>query len=361
MIPRLSDANLVTPADIVPSRADVEVIGVFNPGVIYSDDEIVILARIAERPLEKRSGFTDLPRWTTAGNYVVDWVADADLQPIDPRVVKTKLDNCLRLTSVSHLRLLRRKQGSTGEWSQSIAFLPESPSEAFGVEDPRITKIDQTYWITYVAVSPAGVATALASSDDMLTFNRHGIIFPPENKDVVLFSERINGLYYALHRPNPSSRFSPPQIWLAESHDLIHWGGHRPLIASRHAWEGDRIGAGPPPILIDEGWLLIYHGCSRHTTGSPNMQVGMYSAGVVLLDRDDPSRVLARSPAPIMTPTQNYETTGFVPNVVFPTALIHSAPASDSDTIDVYYGAADTSIAFAQFSKQTLLNSLQWH
>ena len=358
MISRLSEAILLSPSDVVPSRDEFEVIGVFNPGVIYTDDEVLILARVAERPKEVRCGFTGLPHWTSGGDCIVDWLPDDELRVIDPRVIELKADDCLRLTSVSHLRVFRRKHGSSDVWTQGSLFLPNCPTEEFGVEDPRITKIDGTYWITYAAASRAGVATALASSGDMKTFKRHGLIFPPENKDVVLFPERINGVFHALHRPNPSSHFSPPQIWLAQSHDLIHWGGHVPLFTGRHPWEGDRIGAGTPPLLTDEGWLLLYHGSSRCSSDAPEGEVGVYSAGLVLLDRDDPSRVLARSSEPMMIPTNTYETTGFVPNVVFPTALIHSRASKAGENLDVYYGAADTSIAFAQFSKQALLDSL---
>ncbi|TWU31388.1 glycoside hydrolase family 130 protein [Novipirellula artificiosorum] len=353
---QLTKKRLLSPADIKPTNDVFEVIGVFNPGVIYIDDDVLMLARIAERPLEDRRGFTGLPRWTSGGDSTVDWVANAELQSIDSRVVKTKVDGCLRLTSVSYLQVFRRKRGSADPWSLGSRFLPNSPLESFGIEDARITQIDQTYWITYVAVSPTGVATVLASSDDMLTLERHGIIFPPENKDVVLFPSKINGQYYALHRPNPSSRFSPPQIWLARSDDLIHWGDHAPLVAGCHCWEGDRIGAGTPPILIDEGWLLAYHGCSRPASETAAGQVGVYSAGLLLLDRDDPSRVLTRSSAPLLFPTTSYETTGFVPDVVFPTAMIDAG-----ESIDLYYGAADTSIAFVTMKKQALLDSLHWN
>ncbi len=364
MIPRLSEKRLISPADVQPSRDDFEVIGVFNPGVIYIDDEVVMLARVAERPLEKRRGFTCLPRWTSGGDCIVDWLPDDKLRGIDPRVIALREDGFLRLTSLSHLRVFRKQRASTGQeseqWSQGSLIMPNSLSEEFGIEDPRITVIDQTYWITYVAVSRAGVATSLASSGDMQTFTRHGLIFPPENKDVVLFPQQINGSYFALHRPNPNSHFSPPQIWLAQSRDLMHWGGHAPLLAGCHPWEGERIGAGAPPILIDEGWLLVYHGCGRCAIDAPEGQVGVYSAGLVLLDRDDPTRVLARSSAPMMIPATTYESTGFVPDVVFPTAMMHSAANGAGDSIDVYYGAADTSIAFAQFSKQALLNSMHW-
>ena len=236
-------------------------------------------------------------------------------------LVLSSLENSgdLRLTSVSHFQVFRQSTLGSEAWEFVDVLLPEGSWEEYGIEDPRITKIDDTYWITYVAVSRSGAATALMSSTDLVTFQRHGIIFASENKDVVLFPDRIAGDYVALHRPNPSSHFSPPQIWLARSPDLIHWGRHEPILGGVQPWEGDRVGSGTPPILIDEGWLTLYHGsASSNIAGT----VGRYAAGALLLDRDDPSRVLARSSEPIMLPTTDYETNGFVPNVVFPTAML---------------------------------------
>tara|TARA_R110002049_G_scaffold4601_5_gene32283 strand:+ start:401967 stop:403052 length:1086 start_codon:yes stop_codon:yes gene_type:complete len=360
MIHPLAQAKLLCPEDVAPSRDDFEVIGVFNPGVVRIDDEVWMLARVAERPLETRQGLTGITQWTPGGESVVEWIPSDKIRRIDPRVVSIKADDSLRLTSISHLRVFRRNHASMDEWSQGACFLPNSQLEEFGVEDARVTRIGKTYWVTYVAVSRTGAATALASSDDLKTFQRHGLIFAPENKDVVLFPQQINGLYYALHRPNPNSRFDSPQVWLATSPDLIHWGCYSPLFAGRQSWEADRIGAGGPPILIDEGWLVIYHGCSRVGSGAARGAVGAYSAGLVLLGRDDPGRVLARSRQPIMVPTTTYEASGFVPGVVFPMAMVESDASAAGECIDVYYGAADTSIAFARFEKQSLLDSLHW-
>ncbi|MCS7467034.1 glycoside hydrolase family 130 protein [Stieleria sp. ICT_E10.1] len=331
-------------------------IGVFNPGVVRIGNDVVMLVRVAERPNEKRSGWSGLPRWDPSGDCVIDWVGEADFVPIDPRVVQTKSDGRLRLTSVSHLRVFRRRDGSSAGWVPGPALLPELAIEEFGMEDARITKIDQTYWITYVSVSRQGAATALASSEDMLTFKRHGLIFCPENKDVVLFPGQVDGQYLALHRPNPNSHFSPPQIWIARSPDLLHWGEHQSLYGGEQSWEGDRVGGGTPPMLIDEGWLHLYHG-SRRT--QRDGRVGEYSVGALLLDRDDPSRVLARSGQPMMAPMAEYERNGFVPNVVFPTAMIPASLDHSDDRISVYYGAADTAIGVVDFSKQDILKSLQ--
>lgn len=356
MISRLSDSQLLCPADVQPSRDDFAVVGVFNPGVVRIENEVLMLVRVAEQPLERRAGFLGLPRWETSGDCVIDWASDDDLISVDPRVVQTKSDGLLRLTSVSHLRLFRKLDGSSGGWLPGPALLPELAFEEFGMEDARITKIDQTYWITYVAVSRQGAATALASSEDMVTFKRHGLIFCPENKDVVLFPQQVDGQYLALHRPNPNSHFSPPQIWIARSPDLLHWGEHQSLYHGYKSWEADRVGGGTPPILLDEGWLHLYHG-SRPV--QQDGRVGEYSVGALLLDRDNPAHVLARSDQPIMRPMAEFERNGFVPNVVFPTAMINSNIHEHDDQLNVYYGAADTSIGVVDFSKQDILNALQ--
>jgi len=271
-----------------------------------------------------------------------------------PHAAEVELDpatGVLRLTSVSHLRVFHKRDESSDAWLPGPVFLPETATEQFGMEDPRITQIDATYWITYVAVSRQGPSTALASSAYMVTFTRHGLIFCPENKDVVLFPERIDGQYVALHRPNPNSHFSPPQIWIARSPDLLHWGRHRGLHRGQAMWESDRVGGGTPPILIAEGWLHLFHGSRRVERQG---QVGEYAVGALLLDRDNPDRVLARSRQPMMRPTTDFERNGFVPDVVFPTAAFEL-----DDQIRVYYGAADTSTAAASFAKQDILDALR--
>ncbi len=325
-------------------------LGVFNPAVAIVGDQLMMLARVAERPSERRPGWSALPRWTAPGVAVVDWVRDQDLRKADARVVALNRSGDLRLTSISHFQVFRQSTVSSRGWECVAALLPEGSWEEYGIEDPRITKIDDTYWITYVAVSRSGAATALLSSTDLVNFQRHGIIFASENKDVVLFPQRISGDYVALHRPNPSSHFSPPQIWLARSPDLIHWGRHESIVRGGQLWEGDRVGSGTPPLLVDEGWLTLYHGSARSNIPGT---VGRYAAGGLLLDRDDPTRVLARSSEPVMLPTTDYETSGFVPNVVFPTAMLDIG-----NEFQVYYGAADTSVAMTRFSKRSVLESL---
>ncbi len=350
MITRLSDSLILSPCDIRPSQCNWEVIGVFNPAVAILGDDLVMLARVAERPTEKRLGWTALPRWSDTGETAVDWVRDKDLHKTDARVVAINDSGDLRLTSVSHFQLFRKSILGSDAWQCVDALLPEGCLEEYGIEDPRMTKIEDTYWITYVAVSRSGAATALISTTDFATFQRHGIIFACENKDVVLFPDRITGTYVALHRPNPNQHFSPPQIWLARSPDLLHWGHHEPILRGVDSWEGDRVGSGTPPILIDEGWLTLYHGSESSSIAGT---VGHYAVGAVLLDRDDPSHVIGRSREPIMRSMTDYEINGFVPNVVFPTAMLDV-----EDEWHVFYGAADTSVAMTRFSKRAVLDSL---
>ena len=329
----------------------MEVVGAFNPGAIAVDDGVVLLVRIAEQAKERRLGFTALPRWDAeSGETVIDWVRNDELSPKDQRVVMLKRRGVVRLTFISYLLVVRSRDGRSIDSIESILFTPANENEEFGVEDPRITKIGDTYYITYVAVSRHGAATALASTQDFKTFTRHGIIFPPENKDVVLFPEKIGGQYYALHRPNPSQHFSKPEMWIATSPDLTNWGENVPFLGGGDEWDIGRIGGGTPPFRTDKGWVEIYHGNSRKEEESG---IGTYSGGALLLDLKDPRRILSRS-GQIFIPQTDYESEGFVPNVVFPTGIVEQ----DKNLL-VYYGAADTFSAVVEFSIEELLDALK--
>jgi predicted GH43/DUF377 family glycosyl hydrolase len=342
---------VVRPTDASPSRDDFEVIGTFNPGAAKTADGTVLLIRVAERPREQRPAYTGLPRWDADRGVTVDWVANDELEFVDPRVVRCKRGGGTRLTFTSHLKVVRSLEGVNISDFDGVLFESESPLEEFGVEDPRITPLDGRFYITYVAVSRHGVATALASTLDFQSFARHGLIFGPENKDVVLFPERINGQYVALHRPSGSAGFSRPEMWLARSPDLVHWGQHQHLLGVGENWDGSRIGAGPPPLRIPEGWLVIYHGAAK-----PNRpgDTGVYSAGAILLAHEDPMRVLRRSKAPLLSPLTEFECNGFVPNVVFPTGMV-----AEGRSLLIYYGAADTVSAVVRMSLDEVLASLR--
>lgn len=347
MLRRLHERLLVRPEDLEPSQDGYEVVGVFNPGATAYEEGVVILLRVAEIPVEARLGQTPLPRWEPGDGLVTDWVDNDTFDRREPRGVR--LDTGYwRLTSTSHLRLACSADGLTIDSVSGPLLAPNNAMDEYGIEDPRITRIDGRYYITYVSVSRHGIATALASTSDFVEFERHGIIFPPENKDVVLFPERIGGAYVALHRPMSRS-FTPPQIWTARSSNLSEWGDHRHLVSGAFEWEGERIGAGPPPIRTTDGWLELHHG----TSPAGAREMGVYAGGALLLDLEDPDRLLARTPEPIIAPSALHEREGFVSDVVFPTGIVETG-----DTLLVYYGAADTSTGVVELSLAEVRDAL---
>ena len=351
MIRRLFNACLCRPCDLRPSRDDLEIVGAFNPGAIAFGNEVVLLVRVAERPRERRAGHTALPRWQSGVGLTVDWIADDEIDLLDARVVRRKGDGLVRLTFASHLRILRSRDGRSIDREDDAWFEPQGEFEEFGVEDPRITRIGEKYWFTYVAVSRHGPATALASTMDFQTFTRHGVIFATENKDVVLFPEAIDGAYVALHRPVGGTPFTQPEIWLTRSTDMVHWGRHEILLGGGFGWDAGRVGAGAPPIRCPDGWLEIYHGSTKPAGDSG---VGTYSAGALLLDLNEPHRIVRKSSEPILVPEADFERGGFVPNVVFPTGVVERG-----DTLLVYYGAADTACAVAELSKADVMAAMR--
>lgn len=255
---------------------------------------------------------------------------------------------------------------------------PEKHYDKWACEDPRVTEIDGVYYFTYVALSkPARQGggpptTALLSTKDFRKFQRHGLITPrlSDNRDTMLFPEKINGYYVMLHRPHrwtkewfnknepikskveagipwPYCRYEnlpeKPAIWLAFSRDLKHWADHKVIMESQYWWEEKKIGAGAPPIKTEAGWLIIYHGVAP----------GCYRAGAALLDLNDPSKVIGRTKEPILEPKEDYEKVGDVNNVVFPEGNVVI-----DGKIFVYYGAADKYIGLATCSLEVLLEEL---
>lgn len=260
-------------------------------------------------------------------------------------------------------------------------FGPGKQYDRWACEDPRVTQIDGTFYFTYVALSKpprqggGPPATSLISSRDFRRFHRHGLITPriADNRDVVLFSEKINGKYVMLHRPSRWSKWffenkkvdkkvksrvkaqipwpycnydnlpEKPAIWIAYSDDLKHWYNHKVVMESKEWWEEVKIGGGAPPIKTKAGWLIIYHGVS--SSG--------YRAGAALLDLTDPSKVIGRTKEPILEPTEEYEKVGDVNNVVFPEGNVIIG-----DKLYIYYGSADKYIGVATCRLDDLLNEL---
>ncbi|HEY1536770.1 MAG TPA: hypothetical protein VGF76_22265, partial [Polyangiaceae bacterium] len=223
---RFEGNPILIPSQLTPSRADFEVVGVFNPGAIRVGDETVLLLRVAEAPRNVPEQHVAAPIYDPESKQIVvrTWPKDTPfLDTSDSRLITVGKDTFL--TSISHFRRARSKDGLKFEVEARPAFAAADALEAFGVEDPRITRIADTYWVNYTAVSSAGIATALASSRDLQSFERHGVIFSPPNRDVTIFPEQIRGRYWALHRPMPED-IGRPAIWLASSPDLLAWGGH---------------------------------------------------------------------------------------------------------------------------------------
>ncbi len=347
---RAPENPIVTPAMVLPSRPDLEVIGVFNPGVTRFQDEVILLLRVSEAPRKVSPSIAAAPIYNaeTRRMEIKHWQVDAKGPDVsDPRLVVA--NGRTWLTSMSHLRIARSDDGIHFEVDGLPALGPDSRYESFGIEDPRITLLDGTYWINYTAVSEHGIATALASTKDFRTYERHGVMFPPPNRDVTIFPQKIDGKYMALHRPMPEG-LGQSAIWTASSPDMFSWGNHRLVATARDGmWDDVKVGGGAVPFRVHvdrrDSWLAIYHGVGRNPPTS--------SLGALLLDLYDPSKVIARSREPILRPEAPYEKEGFFGSVVFTCgALI------DGDLVRIYYGAADDVTAVADLSLQEILAGL---
>jgi predicted GH43/DUF377 family glycosyl hydrolase len=334
---------LLSPKDLKPSRAGLQVTCLLNPGVFTFKGKTWLLVRVAERP-EQQKGIISFPVLKGSGIDIIEISEDdPELNANDPRVINYKgLDY---LTTLSHLRLLCSDDGINFYEPEGYPLLQgETGQEAFGVEDCRVTLLDGTYYLTYTAVSGQGVGVGLRKTKDWKTFESEGMIIPPHNKDCAIFEEKVNGKFYALHRPS-SVDIGGNYIWIAESPDGIHWGKHKCIITTRKDhWDSKRVGAGAAPIKTEKGWLEIYHGANT---------AHRYCLGAFLLDLNDPSIVLARSEEPIMVPTADYELTGFFGQVVFTNGHV-----VNGDELTIYYGAADEFVCGAKFSIIEILDSL---
>lgn len=348
---RYEQNPLVTPADVKPHHEGFEVIGAFNAGVTVYQDETIMLLRVAERTISEDSNIVKAPVYNHENGQLEIFefrLDDPEYDFSDPRVIREKgeSDGFKFLTSLSYLRIARSKDGRHFTIDDKPFVYPSNELEIFGIEDPRITKIDDTYYIYFSAVSPVGVGEALVSTKDFVQLEHLGMIFAPENKDVLIFPEKIKGKYYALHRPVPRSA-GKPEIWIAESTNLIHWGNHKHLLGLREGmWDSGRMGGGAVPIKTEKGWLELYHGASKDNR---------YCMGAVLLDLEDPTKVIARSDQPVLEPEADYEVEGFFGNVVFSCGAV-----VDGDVVKMYYGVADTSMACAELSLQEILDSLTY-
>lgn len=203
--------------------------------------------------------------------------------------------------------------------------------EEYGVEDPRITFIDGEYIITYSAYSRHGVRIGLAKTEDFKKVERFSLITEADYRNVVIFPEKIHGLYARLDRPH--SEINPWSIWISYSPDLRFWGESRLIMKPvQYHWDEMKIGPGAPPIKTRSGWLHIYHGVFQTMDGC------VYRLGVALHDLNDPSRIIGVGDSWILQPEEMYEINGYVHNVVFSCGAVPEADGS----VKIYWGGADT-------------------
>lgn len=229
--------------------------------------------------------------------------------------------------------------------------LGEFSEEIWGIEDPRITYLEELgkYVVAYTAFSEGGPGVALALTTDFKEFQRSGLVMQPDDKDAALLPVRIDGNFALIHRPVHDSG---SHIWISYSPDLSNWGGHKLMLQARKGawWDANKVGLSTPLIATPEGWLMIYHGVRRTAAGA------LYRLGLALFSLEDPTVCLTRGDSWVFGPEADYERHGDVGNVTFPCGY---TLGSDGDTLHLYYGAADTCIALATSSVRRLLAWLQ--
>lgn len=288
--------NPILTVDDIPERANC----VFNSGAVVAGDEIVMMVN------------TWTSDWTP--KFFVGRSRDGIHFTVEPRNVVVP--------------------------PQEYPYVPHE-----GIFDTRITLLEGWYYITYNVASHLGGRIMLIRTRDFVDFEELGFITQPDHRNCVIFPEKINGSYARLERPNVGDS---GDIYISYSPDLIHWGRSK-LVLQRNTryWESAKIGPGAPPLKTDKGWLCIYHGCRESMNGF------QYNAGCMLLDLEDPSRIVGKMRDCLMWPTELYERVGQVDNVVFPTAAL--VFGDDPDELKLYYGAADTSVCLATASMAALV------
>ncbi|HZP04548.1 MAG TPA: glycosidase [Terracidiphilus sp.] len=260
-------------------------------------------------------------------------------------------------TGLSHLCAARSANGIDGwriDTEPTLMANPrEYPEEIWGIEDPRITYVPELeqYAVAYTSFARGGPGVSLALTRDFSSFERLGVIMPPEDKDAALLPRKINGYWAMVHRPvTPTGA----HMWISYSPDLRHWGNHKVMLEARRGgcWDANKIGLCSPPIETSKGWLTIYHGVRQTAAGS------IYRLGLALFDLENPEICLQRGASWMFGPEAPYERSGDVKDVVFPCGQIIGA---DGDTIRLYYGAADSCMAMATGSIRALLGWLNLH
>lgn len=256
----------------------------------------------------------------------------------------------------SHLAKAISKDGlSNWKFDKSPTLLAEPnihPEERWGIEDPRITWMeDLNKWaVVYTSFSRTGPLVSLALTSDFVNFEKQGPIMSPDDKDAALFPKRFNGKYMLIHRP--CSDGHKAHIWISSSTDLKSWGEHQILLNARNGgwWDANKIGLSAQPLLTSDGWLILYHGVKNTAAGA------IYRLGLALLDIDTPSKVLKRSNEWIFGPEEPYEKFGDVNDVVFPCGWVLD---EITGIVRMYYGGADSNVCVATANLSELLEYMK--
>ncbi|MFC1745476.1 hypothetical protein ACFL35_15890 [Candidatus Riflebacteria bacterium] len=360
MLKRIKEKLLLKKKSTPPFSRDMEIIGVFNPAAVRYKDEVILLARVVHASTK-----LDKEKYCCLRSYRGDdekvrfeefWANKAGSE--DHYSVVDE-DGYARLKFISHLEIVRlSKDGyelKSIKKHEQLFGLEEY--EEWGIEDPRITKIDDIFYITYVAVSrKMGIVTCLMRTRDFQDFERLGIIFPASNKDVVIFPEQKKGKYLALHRPTLAMKTRNYAILGASSTDLIHWGAHEFVMecsSDKKHFDSLRLGAGCPPIKTEKGWLHIFHGVMAVDKERPNP--GLYQGGAFITSFEKPFQVTLRCEEPVLRVEKDYEKSGYVDRVVFPTGVVRDL--ENPDHLHIYYGCADENIAVVTLSVTEIMET----
>ena len=369
------DQLIFTPTDVDLSKSPLRnglkdgtyVLGAFNPGLCrLPSGNLLLMVRVAEALSEPvYDDHVHCIRWDAENNYVIDaWpLNNADMK--DPRsfVLKEYSYPVCAVTSLSWLLPVElNEDGSKIEkihYDKTIS--PQHTNQEYGIEDARISCIDNRYYMTTCCVSSESHSTILYISEDGLNYTNAGMVLDHQNKDMLLFEGKINNLYYALTRPlgscyfatSPSSSYHPgPSIHLASSPDALHW---KPcenvfLRAKRSSVSNVKIGGGTPPLLTEHGWLMLYHGVENKS------DVGIYRTYWALLDKDDPFKILhLADDAPLLEAnaalTIQFGKQVYLHDIVFTTGI-----ASFEDDFIIASGELDLACRITRISKDFFTN-----
>ncbi len=311
--------------------------------------EVVGATALPDIPWEDRPVGETRPIWRYSGNPVIprDLLATSNsifnsaVVPFDGAYAGVfRCDDWTR-----RMQLHRGFSRDGIEWQidpEPIRFAcddPEIGTFVYGY-DPRVTWIDDRFYVSWCNWYH-GPTIGLAWTRDFETFHQLENAFLPFNRNGVLFPRKIDGNFAMLSRPSDDGHTPFGDVFYSESPDLCHWGRHRHVFGTvPNSWQSTKVGGGPVPLETSAGWLLLYHGVLTSCNGY------VYAAGVALLDRDEPWRVVARAAPHVLAPEAVYEHVGDVPNVVFPGSMLCDA---STGRLAIYYGAADTvtGLAFA--------------